>query len=401
MRFKILFLLCFFVLFTHTASAQDAVSDLLGRINSLRGTLGLPPYALNSQLSAAASSHAQWMVDNDTVSHTGAGGSRPSDRVAATGYNASWVSENIYGGTMATPDDAWNFWINSPIHYAGLTSTNYTEIGIGVGRGDWGQAFVLVFGRPGSAPPPAPPAASGNGGGSGGGEQVAAAPSFVRGVDASGNIMHEIQPGDTVGHIALLYGYTWDDVPYMLELNGITDVRDLEIGAIFLVPPHDGTWTPTPGGTLVTETPAPALTAQAGLALDAAFEATLTAPPPTPTPPIGLAAEVPAAFLGDATPASTDLGILPTPTAQNVAMLPTTTPLNVTPPPPVEVTAMVGGTQVALALTPDLAPVPQGVQRGESPVNGWLIAAVGLQVVVIGLAAAEFWSRAKKKKPKA
>src|SRR4030095_5685138 len=44
------------------------------------------PLAANDLLLVAAENHSQWMLDTDTFSHTGAGGSDPGDRMAAAGY---------------------------------------------------------------------------------------------------------------------------------------------------------------------------------------------------------------------------------------------------------------------------------------------------------------------------
>ncbi len=237
---------------TVTSAAQDVSGDLLGRINALRGSLGLAGYQWNGALAAAAQSHAQWMADSSSISHTGPGGSTPSSRAAAAGYGSSWVSENIYGGTNATTDSAWNFWINSPIHYRGLTNVNYREIGIGYAVGSGMRTYVLVFGNPGGTawqPQPTPRSSdSGGDGGSTGSGRSSAPPVFVVGLDNQGNIMHEIQAGHTLGDIALMYGYGWDDIPAMLELNQLSEAegRILPVGGIFLVPPLAGTYTPTP-----------------------------------------------------------------------------------------------------------------------------------------------------------
>ncbi len=257
-------------------SAQDEASGLLGRVNGLRASRGLPAYTLNGTLSAAAQSQAQWMVETGNVSHSRPDGSTPRSRAQAAGYASTFVSENIYGGTNATVDAAWNFWINSSIHFAGLTSPNYQELGIGVAHGAWGSTYVLVFGSPGG-PPPLPPQSARS---SGAPQQ----PSFVVGLDAHGNIMHEIQPGDTLGDIALIYGYTWDDIPYMLQLNGMTNPRELDIGSILLVPPYGGTFTPTPGEAPTVQATNPAPTIESKSANSASPVADLGIITPTPAP---------------------------------------------------------------------------------------------------------------------
>ncbi len=240
-----------------TASAQDEVSDLLGRINALRASKGLPPYTLNSSLSVAAQSQSQWLIDNAcTIAHTHPDGSTPRSRAQAAGYGSSEVGENIYCGTMATLNDAWIFWLNSPIHYAGLVNTRYKEVGIGIAHSSDGSGFTLDFGNPGGpdfVPPAAPAGAQSASAASG----PPAQPAYVVGVDAHGNIEHQVQDGDTIGDILLIYGYTWADIPTLLALNHMTqdDFRDLKVGSILLIPPKAGTYTPTPGDAPPTGTP--------------------------------------------------------------------------------------------------------------------------------------------------
>lgn len=403
-------------------NGQDVVTDLISRINNLRSSLGLAPYSLNGALSAAAQSHAQWMADTGQVSHTQPNGSTPSTRAAAAGYPGSWVSENIYAGTNATSNDAWIFWINSPIHYRGLTNTNYDQIGIGSATTSWGRSFVLVFGASGS------PSVSANSGG-GGNAAPAAAPSFIVGVDANGNIMHEIQEEHTVGDIALIYGYTWGDIPNMLALNGLTeaDMRILKVGSIFLVPPHAGTYTPTPGGPTVTPGVAPG-----DLTAIAQAVANTTAQPdapqsevtslPTETPRIGRrvqtrTAEAVLALTGTLEPGSSLNGVVvprvvtagavpvelssPTPELSPSPIstsFPTVTP---TSEPLTEATSSTPPTEIAMAGVGIVSDVPAAdepreiviVREGTSP---WLIGALVLQAVIIGFAAFEFARRMRR-----
>ncbi len=141
---------------TSPAHAQDEITWLLDQINALRASVGLSPYILNGTLSIAAQSHSQWMADTGMVSHDEPNGSTPKSRAAGLGYTGTIVSENIYGGSTAKASDAWNFWINSSIHYNGLTHQLFNEVGIGIGQGAYGQFYTLVFGNGGttqSAPP--------------------------------------------------------------------------------------------------------------------------------------------------------------------------------------------------------------------------------------------------------
>lgn len=339
------------------AQAQDEAGDLLGRINGLRASLGLPAYRLNGALGAAAQSQAQWIADTGQISHVHPDGSGPRTRAVNAGYGTTDVSENIYGGTNANVNAAWTFWINSGIHYRGLTNSRYQEVGIGIAGSSWGRAYVLVFGNPGGPPPYVPPPA-----GSSASNAPAAPPSYVVGVDPRGFIMHEIQPDDTLGDIALLYGYTWDDIPYMKEVNGITDNRLLKPGEIFLVPPHDGTYTPTPDGEHeVTATPE----ADPTLKPDPTM-----APSPTVMP--------------SPSPAPTQVAI-----ATSAAM-PELIAIAVTPPTATPVTV------AQLVSTPVIVSSTIIRHSGPSPL---LIGALVLQVGLLAVAVFEFARRVRRRRP--
>lgn len=379
-----------------SARAQDAAGDLLGRINALRSSLGVHPYTLNAALSAAAQNHAQWMASAGQVSHTQPDGSTPSTRAAAAGYGSTWVSENIYMGTNATAASAWGWWMNSPIHYRGITSANYSEVGIGAASGPSGTAYVLVFGNPGGwqAAPQVASAAVRAGASSGQSRQ----PAYVVGVDNHGNIMHEIQPGHTLGDIALFYGYTWADIPGMLELNNMTseDIRELEIGGIFLVPPHSGTYTPTPD-TQAAATSAPDEAPVSALTVEETPAPTLTASPtPTATMPgiVVTSAVVPEWVVQTAVAA--EQGIESTP-----EMPPADTPSQTTPPwtaatvtpTPGVIVAFSGGEppqNVPSVLEPVTAEI---IVQEKSDTPFLLYVAVALQVVILVGAWVEYWRR--------
>ncbi|MFZ4815553.1 MAG: CAP domain-containing protein [Phototrophicaceae bacterium] len=359
-----LFALCFWA---STIHAQDE-SDLLGRINSLRASLGLAGYARNGALDAAAANQARWMVSSGQVSHTQSDGSTPRTRAVAAGYVSDWVSENIYGGTSANPDVAWNFWMNSSIHYRGITNPNYQDVGIGVARGNWGAAYVLVFGNSSGAWGNSASANTSNNGATAagsGGLAPSVAPNYVVGWDAAGNIMHEVQPGDTLGDIALRYGYTWDDLPYMLEINAISAEQgrnDLTVGSVFLVPPYDGTYTPAPP--MVTEVP-----------------------PSTPTP---IASATPD-FSPIAGAVGQVFGQVDDVIGQAVNALPTATAtvetVTITPTATITSSPTEGVTMVSSSSSPERVIVTN------TGTNRWLWVAVGTQMLLIGGAVIEMFRR--------
>jgi len=91
------------------------------------------------------------MANTSRIDHIGSDGSRASQRIRDTGYEAQATGENIYGGVV-TVDDAWNYWANDPPHRAVLLNAQYVDIGIGVVRGERGwYYYTMDLARP-SAP---------------------------------------------------------------------------------------------------------------------------------------------------------------------------------------------------------------------------------------------------------
>ena len=265
---RLLALIGFLIGIATPAAAQDAADVLLPRINNLRAAKGLPAYAIHASLTAAANNHARWMALTGEISHQQHDGSGPRTRAVNAGFPSNWVSENIYRGASAMT--AWEWWLNSPTHYAGLVSPYYDRIGIGSASGSRGKTYVVLFGNSTGRLLESGASAGSGGGGSAGGQ-----PSFVLGLDEVGNIKHEVQPGQTIGHILLIYGYTWDEYPYLLEINGMSEADRLNMqpGSVILVPPQAGTYTPAP---TVTSAAATATAAPTSPATEAAAPAAAT-----------------------------------------------------------------------------------------------------------------------------
>ncbi|MEM7756826.1 MAG: CAP domain-containing protein [Cyanobacteria bacterium P01_A01_bin.40] len=122
------------------------------------------PLAFNLLLIDASRSHSQWMLDTDTFSHTGEGGSSPGDRIRDAGYQftGSWTwGENIgYTGTTGTLN------VNNAVasvneglfkssgHRKNILNNNFREIGLATLTGDYkGYNSLMVtekFARSGS-----------------------------------------------------------------------------------------------------------------------------------------------------------------------------------------------------------------------------------------------------------
>jgi uncharacterized protein YkwD len=141
------------------ARAQDTadVDYLLASVNAARAAQGLPPYALNPLLAAAAQAHSEDMAAQaallleagesigGAVTHTGSDGSSAADRVARTGYPAIQVGEDIYA-SRSGPQAAFDWWMGSSAHRSNILHPRFLEIGIGAAPGPEGLTmFTLVF----------------------------------------------------------------------------------------------------------------------------------------------------------------------------------------------------------------------------------------------------------------
>lgn len=298
-------LLLFTAVGAQPAEAQNSTAlYVFDLVNQLRAGYGLPHYRADPALMAAAQAHSDWAASIGTHSHTGAGGSTPRDRAVAAGYGggaAVRVSENIYWGTNATPESAIAWWRNSPIHFQGMTSTQYVDLGVGVTYSNSGGFFTLNFGVViGSAPTasagsqaPAPavtrpsyvvePVVIATPGPDGSvihivgegqnpwdiaeaydvplsevmalnrlsddsiirpGDQLVIVPAPVKqSEEPQGPLFHTVESGQTLLGIALAYGVELETV---LQLNGLTTTSIIHPGDQILIRPAEPTPTPEP-----------------------------------------------------------------------------------------------------------------------------------------------------------
>ncbi|MBM6594713.1 CAP domain-containing protein [Microvirga pudoricolor] len=138
---------------------------MLELVNAERAKAGAQALAFDTTLNVSAERHSGWMIASDTFSHTGAGGSTPTDRMKAAGYQftGSWASaENIAWASVRAPAGLQGEvqllhanLMNSPGHKANILNGAYREIGIGFETGEyqgWNGAFATQnFARSGSS----------------------------------------------------------------------------------------------------------------------------------------------------------------------------------------------------------------------------------------------------------
>lgn len=137
---------------------------MLELMNAERAKVGAQPLAFDFDLNEAAELHSEWMIATDVFSHTGAGGSTPTARAQAAGYqlSGSWATgENIAWASLRNPaglqDEVQLLHtnlMNSPGHKANILNANYREVGVGFETGEyqgWQGAFATQsFAKSGS-----------------------------------------------------------------------------------------------------------------------------------------------------------------------------------------------------------------------------------------------------------
>lgn len=111
-------------------SPDDQELTFVDLLNQYRGSLGLAPVTLNSELGAAAEYHSYDMATRNYFDHYSPDGVDPVTNINNFGYYGYPSSENIIAG-METAQDVLVGWQNSPEHNATMTNPEFTDVGVG------------------------------------------------------------------------------------------------------------------------------------------------------------------------------------------------------------------------------------------------------------------------------
>ncbi|SLN51552.1 CAP domain-containing protein [Ruegeria meonggei] len=137
------------------STANTVEQEMLALINNERTSRGLTPLQLETRLNDSSEDHSTWMLDRDTFSHTGSGGSSAAQRMEDAGFdfdgswrsgeNIAWQSERGAEGISDDVDQLHQSLMNSPGHRANILNPDYEYIGIGIEEGDFnGWDAVMV-----------------------------------------------------------------------------------------------------------------------------------------------------------------------------------------------------------------------------------------------------------------
>lgn len=249
-----------------SVQARPAVADayvLIQKVNELRVSNGLAPYAINPILMQIAQAHSEYQAAIGQTTHYSADGSRPFQRALAAGYPVAgdlslggWFSENTWAGLNLSEDQAITNWLGDPPHTNTMLSPNLTEVGAGVAFAGSVVYYTLDAGRPAASMPAVIPTVAGATAGSGPTAvlNLTLTPVVVSTPREDGTLVHEVQPGETLWAIALAYGVTVDQI---LSLNGLQTGAVIYPGNLLVVRRAN---TATPVTPTITPTRAPTQT---------------------------------------------------------------------------------------------------------------------------------------------
>jgi uncharacterized protein YkwD len=122
-------------------------------VNAQRASAGLPRLHADGKLAKAARKHSRDMVHHHYFSHVTPSGRTGGSRISAAHYRWSAWGENIAwgSGSLATPAQIVQGWMNSPGHRANILNGNFRQSGIGVSvgtpTGAGGATYTHDFGR--------------------------------------------------------------------------------------------------------------------------------------------------------------------------------------------------------------------------------------------------------------
>jgi uncharacterized protein YkwD len=120
---------------------------LLDLTNAERKREKLPPVTPNLLLFKVARTHSANMARQEKMDHY-LDGKKPKQRVTESGYDWHYTGENLAFGDVEL-EEIMKGWMDSAKHRDNILSSKYTEIGLGMARGEDGLVYYTqVFGTP-------------------------------------------------------------------------------------------------------------------------------------------------------------------------------------------------------------------------------------------------------------
>lgn len=222
--------------------AAGSPLDLINAVNALRASYGLAPYSINSILMYTAQAQADFMATTEDVTHSGPGGIGLTDRLLAAGYPLAgdlsaggFRAENITSGNESrTAESAVDGWTGDALHLNTMITPNLSEIGAGVAIANGRVYYVIDCALPTTAGLPQEPTSVPGNGTIADGRETPVSVALVSTPNSSGEVIHEVKPGESLWQLAMAYEVKIDEIK---RLNDLFD-DDIYPGSKLLIKQH-------------------------------------------------------------------------------------------------------------------------------------------------------------------
>ncbi|MBU1038611.1 hypothetical protein KKC17_00010 [Patescibacteria group bacterium] len=132
-------------------SSAITLQNIVDLTNQTRINLGIGELQVNDLLNKAAQAKANDMLLNQYFAHVSPNNITPWDWIENSGYDYRLAGENL-AVHFQEAEEVQAGWLASPTHRANIVNSRYSEIGIGIARGQFEQAdsviVVQMFGQP-------------------------------------------------------------------------------------------------------------------------------------------------------------------------------------------------------------------------------------------------------------
>ncbi|NWF63332.1 MAG: LysM peptidoglycan-binding domain-containing protein [Chloroflexi bacterium] len=197
-------------------SPNLSAEDMLEKVNALRESNGLEPYAQHQILTFIAQTHAVYISSIGVLTNFDDTGKRPYQRALDAGYAVAGdlsvgglLTQVIYSGSGVSEDQVIAAWQANAADSVALLSPDYEDAGVGIAAANGITYFVLVAAKEGEAATAIPSSTAG------------AAPILTEVPNTplpSGEVYHDVRKDQALWSIALLYGTT---IAELKLLNGL------------------------------------------------------------------------------------------------------------------------------------------------------------------------------------
>ncbi|OGZ26812.1 MAG: hypothetical protein A2365_01255 [Candidatus Nealsonbacteria bacterium RIFOXYB1_FULL_40_15] len=119
---------------------------IIEEVNPVRKSYGIMGLEIDEKLSMAAQMKAEDMAKKGYFSHESPSGETPWSWLEKTGYKFAAAGENL-AINFPNPKSLVSAWLNSPSHAKNIYNGYFTDVGIGIAKGDAGTIVVMFLAK--------------------------------------------------------------------------------------------------------------------------------------------------------------------------------------------------------------------------------------------------------------